>query len=72
MKVKVKHKAKHQTAYYWLPAEFRIDYFIVRILKSRVQAGEVLLTRENGNFLATGFLIWNTLSFLFFHDRRKA
>ena len=34
-----------------------LDYFIVRILKSRVRAGEILLTRRNGNFLATGFLI---------------
>ena len=31
------------------------DYFIVRIFKSRVRAGEILLTRGNGNFLATGF-----------------
>ena len=40
-----------------------LDYFIVRILKSRVRAGEILLTRGNGNFLATGFLIWNKFPF---------
>ena len=43
-----------------------LDYFIIRILKSRVRAGEILLTRRNGNFLATGFLIWNTDKFPFY------
>ena len=42
-----------------------LDYFIVRILKSRVRAGEILLTRGNGNFLATEFLIWNKFPFSF-------
>ena len=43
-----------------------VDYFIVRILKSRVrEEGEILLTRGNGNFLATGFLIWNKFPFFF-------
>ena len=35
-----------------------LDYFMVRILKSRIRAGEILLTRGNGNFLATGFLFF--------------